>query len=72
MMSDYYTYFKSFLGKDQAKPESNKEVIFAKAPDEIKAGKQSSQTVSDFPTVTQSRPLDRKSLLRKYPALKKF
>ena len=72
MMSDYYTYFKSFP-RDQAKTES-KQVIFAKAPDEIKARKQSSQTVSDFPAVTQSRPrgADRKSLLRKYPALTKF
>lgn len=49
------------------------EVVFARAPEQIKARKQSSESVSAVPTAKRSRPSEEANKLKKkYPALKKF
>jgi hypothetical protein len=51
-----------------------KEVVFARAPEEIKARKRSSESISTPPTAkrVRSREEEKKQLLKKYPALKKL
>jgi hypothetical protein len=74
----YYEYFKASMKRKDApistKTEGIKNVIFAKAPEEIKARKRHSEPVSTSPAVKKSRPAEetKKSLLKKYPGLSKF
>jgi hypothetical protein len=75
----YYQYLKSSMksktrDNDVIKDRPMKEVLFAKAPEEIKARKRSSESTSTPPAAKKARPREeeKQKLLKKYPALKKL